>query len=102
MAELDAFFGDMVVSGGTFKDLFTSPVGFVTSDTAPIYGVTPTATTPTKMTLDATKRPGFLTRIGFLSTHAHDATSSPILRGAFITQRCSRFRLASPTRRSSG
>ena len=73
--------------GGTFKDLFTSPVGFVTKDTAPIYGVTSTATTPTKMTLDATKRPGFLTRVGFLSTHAHDATSSPILRGAFITQR---------------
>ena len=87
MAELDAFFGDAVVSGGTFGALFTSPVGFVTSATAPIYGVTSTATTPTKMNLDATKRPGFLTRIGFLSTHAHEATSSPILRGAFITQR---------------
>ena len=87
MSELDAFFGDVLVSGGTFKDLYTSPVGFVTKDTAPIYGVTSTATTPTKMTLDATKRPGFLTRVGFLSTHAHDAVSSPILRGAFITQR---------------
>jgi hypothetical protein len=87
MAELDAFFGDMVVSGGTFKDLFTSPVAFVTSATAPIYGVTSTATTPTKMMLDATRRPGFLTRVGFLSTHAHETTSSPILRGAFITQR---------------
>ena len=87
MAELDAFFGDVLVSDDTFKDLYTSPVGFVTSATAPIYGVTSTATTPTKMTLDATKRPGFLTRIGFLSTHAHDTVSSPILRGAFITQR---------------
>jgi hypothetical protein len=87
MAELDSFFGDVVVSGGTFKDLFTSPSGFVTRDTAPIYGVTSTATTPTKMALDATQRPGFLTRIGFLSTHAHESTSSPILRGAFITQR---------------
>jgi hypothetical protein len=87
MAELDAFFGDVVTSGGTFKDLFTSPVAFVTSATAPIYGVTSTATTPTRMMLDATRRPGFLTRIGFLSTHAHEATSSPILRGAFITQR---------------
>lgn len=87
MAELDAFFQDVVVSGGTFGDLLTSPVGFVTSNTASIYGVTSTATTPTKMTLDATKRPGFLTRIAFLSTFAHEATSSPILRGAFITQR---------------
>src|SRR4029077_9861409 len=87
MAELDAFFQDLVVNGGTFKDLFTSNNGFVTKDTAPLYGVTSTATTPTKVALDATKRPGFLTRVGFLSTFAHDATSSPILRGAFITGR---------------
>jgi len=87
MAELDAFFADVVVGGGTFADLFTSPTGFVTSALAPIYGVTSTATTPTKMALDATKRPGFLTRVAFLSTFAHEATSSPILRGAFITQR---------------
>jgi hypothetical protein len=87
MAELDAFFGDLVVSGGTFRDLFNSPNGFVTSQTAPIYGVTSTAMTPTKMALDATKRPGFLTRVGFLSTHAHEMDTSPIQRGAFITQR---------------
>jgi len=87
MAELDAFFGDIVVSGGTFSDLFNSPNGFVTKDLASIYGVTSTATTPTKMALDAVKRPGFLTRVAFLSTFAHDTTSSPILRGAFITQR---------------
>ena len=87
MAELDAFFGEIVLNGGTFKDLFTSPVGFVTRETAPIYGVTSTATTPTKMSLDATKRPGFLTRVGFLSTFSHEDTSSPILRGAFISGR---------------
>jgi hypothetical protein len=87
MAEQDAFFADVVVNGGTFSDLFNSPNGFVTKDLASIYGVTSTATTPTKMALDATKRPGFLTRVAFLSTFAHDTTSSPILRGAFITQR---------------
>ncbi len=87
MAELDAFFQDLVINGGTFKDLFTSSNGFVTKDTAPLYGLTSTATTPTKVALDATKRPGFLTRVGFLSTFAHDNTSSPILRGAFITGR---------------
>jgi hypothetical protein len=87
MAEIDAFFQDVVVNAGTFKDLFTSPSGFVTKDTAPLYGVTSTATTPTKMALDAVKRPGFLTRVGFLSTFSHDDTSSPILRGAFISGR---------------
>ena len=86
MAELDAFFADVVVNGGTFASLWTSPNGFVTKNTASIYGVTSTATTPTKTALDATKRPGFLSRVGFLSTFAHDTTSSPILRGAFITQ----------------
>jgi hypothetical protein len=86
MAELDAFFADLVVNGGTFNDLFNSPNGFVTKNTAPLYGVTSTATTPTKMALDSTKRPGFLSRVGFLSTFAHDATTAPILRGAFITQ----------------
>ena len=86
MAELDAFFADVVVGGGTFSDLFTSPNGFVTKNTAAIYGVTSTATTPTKTTLDAAKRPGFLSRAGFLSTFSHDTQSSPILRGAFITQ----------------
>jgi hypothetical protein len=86
MAELDAFFADAVVGGGTFSDLFNSPNAFVTKNTAPIYGVTSTATTPTKVALDATKRPGFLSRIGFLSTFAHDTQSSPILRGAFVTQ----------------
>jgi hypothetical protein len=87
MAELDAFFADLIVNGGTFADLFTSPAAFVTKDTAPIYGVSSTATTPTKVMLDPVKRPGFLTRVGFLSTFAHDTSSSPILRGAFITQR---------------
>src|SRR6188508_267431 len=84
MAELDSFFAEIVTGGGTFADLFNSPVAFVTKDTASIYGVTSTATTPTKMNLDATKRPGFLTRVGFLSTFAHEAQSSPILRGSFI------------------
>lgn len=87
MAEMDAFFQEVVLAGGSYKDLFLSNVGFVTRDTASIYGVTSTATTPTKTTLDATKRPGFLTRVGFLSTFSHDATSSPILRGAFISGR---------------
>jgi len=88
MAELDSFFAE-VVKGGTFKDLFLSPTAFVTSDTAAIYGLEPSAftTTPKKVDLDATKRPGFLTRAGFLSTFSHFDATSPILRGAFITGR---------------
>jgi hypothetical protein len=87
MTELDLLFADIVVNGGTFSDLFTSPAAYVSKNTASIYGVTSNDATPkTKSMLDATKRPGFLTRVGFLSTFSHDTTSSPILRGAFITQ----------------
>ncbi len=88
MAEIDSFFQSIMLSGGAFKDLFLSNVGFVTSDTAPIYGVSGTFTsTPKQVTLDSTKRPGFLTRAGFLSTFAHFDVTSPILRGAFVTGR---------------
>jgi len=87
MQELDSFFSDVVMNGGGFKDLLLSPTAFVTKDTAGIYGVTSSSTTPVKMALDATKRPGFLTRIGFLSTFSHYDSTSPILRGAFITGR---------------
>ena len=76
MQELDAFFADMVVSGGTFKDLFTEHHRLRHARTPRAFTASPrTATTPTKMALDATKRPGFLTRVAFLSTFSHfDAT----------------------------
>jgi uncharacterized protein DUF1592/uncharacterized protein DUF1588/uncharacterized protein DUF1595/uncharacterized protein DUF1585 len=89
MAEIDAFFSDVVLNQGSFKDVFTSNTGFVTSDTAAIYGLNPSSYTkePQKVMLDATQRPGFLTRAGFLSTFSHSDSSSPILRGAFISGR---------------
>jgi hypothetical protein len=89
MAELDAFFADVVLNGGMFKDLFLGNNGFVTKDTAPLYGLSAASygTQPTKVALDATKRPGFLTRVGFLSTYSKYDVSSPILRGAFISGR---------------
>jgi Protein of unknown function (DUF1592)/Protein of unknown function (DUF1588)/Protein of unknown function (DUF1595)/Protein of unknown function (DUF1585)/Protein of unknown function (DUF1587) len=89
MAELDSFFQDLVLNGGTFKDLFTSPNAFVTKDTAVLYGLKASdySVTPKKVALDPAQRPGFLTRVAFLSTFAHSDTTSPILRGAFVTQR---------------
>jgi hypothetical protein len=86
-AEIDAFFEDVAFSGGSFKDLFLSPVAFVTKDTAPIYGLDPSqyGTDFTRVELDPAQRPGFMTRIGFLSSYAHPDETSPILRGAFVT-----------------
>jgi hypothetical protein len=86
-AEMDAFFQEVAYANGSFKDLFLSNVAFVTKDTAAIYGLDPAAYTDqlTRVELDQTQRPGFLTRIGFLSSFSRFASTSPILRGAFIT-----------------
>lgn len=89
LAEIDAFFQDVILGGGQFKDLFLGTNGFVTKDTAALYGLSTSGltTTPSKVTLDSTKRPGFLTRVGFLSTFSKFDVTSPILRGAFISGR---------------
>ena len=83
-AEMNAFFADVALSGGSFQDLFTSKVGFVNKDNAYIYGLDPAGygTDLTKVTLQ--DRPGFLTRAGFLSSYSNYGASSPILRGAYI------------------
>jgi hypothetical protein len=86
-AELNAFFEEVAYSGGGFGDLFLSPIAFVDAQTAPIYGLDPSAYAGglTPVTLDATQRPGLLTRAGFLSSFSNFEATSPILRGAFIT-----------------
>jgi hypothetical protein len=89
IAEMDLFFKDLVLKGSTLQDLFLSNVGFVTRDTAALYGLDPTAygPDPVRVELDANQRPGFLTRAGFLSTFSGYEATSPILRGAFISGR---------------
>jgi hypothetical protein len=85
--EINDFFDDVAFSNGSFKDLFLSNSAFVTKDTAAIYGLEPSmyGTDLTKVSLDADQRPGFMTRIGFLSSYSHPSDTSPILRGAFVT-----------------
>jgi|GEM_PF-383986 len=87
-AELDLFFEEVAFSGGTFADLFLSNVGFVNKYTAPLYGLSASSYGDelTKVTLDEEQRPGFLTRLAFLSSHTHAENTSPILRGAFIAK----------------
>lgn len=89
MAEMDSFFADVVLNGGAFKDFLLGSNGFVTKDTAALYGLKPDSytTQATKVQLDSTQRPGFLTRAGFLSTFSKYDVTSPILRGAFISGR---------------
>ncbi|WP_437608165.1 DUF1592 domain-containing protein [Sorangium sp. So ce834] len=85
-AELDAFFEEVAFGGGSFKDLLLSNVAFVNKENAAIYGLDPASygAELTKVELDANERPGFLTRVGFLSSYSSYNATSPILRGAFI------------------
>jgi hypothetical protein len=70
---------------GTFRDLLTTPVGFVNNQLAPIYGVSGTFTsTLTQTNLDPAQRPGVFTRAGFLTAYSLYDRASPILRGAFL------------------
>lgn len=74
--------------GSTFKDFLTSPIAFVNKDTAPLYGLDGSkyGTDLTQVSLDATQRPGFLTRLGFLMNFASLTRTNPIYRGAFISK----------------
>jgi hypothetical protein len=87
-AELDRFFEEVAFNNGQFRDLFLSNVGFVNRDTAAVYGLDPAAygADLQRVDLNADQRPGFLTRAGFLQSYSHFDATSPILRGAFITQ----------------
>lgn len=74
---------------GTLRDIFTSPVAFVNSTVASLYGLTGTfsSTTWKQVQLDPT-RPGILTRLGFLAYYGHDGTTQDsIHRGVYINNR---------------
>ncbi|WP_437324760.1 DUF1592 domain-containing protein [Sorangium sp. So ce381] len=89
LAEIDAFFEEVAFEGGSFKDIFLSNVAYVNKDTAPIYGLNAAdyGAELTRVELDPTERPGFLTRVGFLSSYSSFGATSPILRGAFVSNR---------------
>lgn len=95
--ETDAFVRDVASSGGGFKELFTSTTSFVNKDLAAVYGLSGSFTaafSPT--TLDATKRKGILTQVGFLASNATSTTPDPIHRGVFIARRILCEHIAAP------
>lgn len=85
LSEMDAFFAE-VGYGGSFDQLFLSNVAYVNKDTAPLYGLSAAdyGTELERVELTGTDRPGFLTRGAFLSSYAHEESTSPILRGVFL------------------
>ncbi len=87
--EVQRFFDWVFAQGGGVKDFYTSPVGFVNSTLAPLYGLDGAFTndTFTQVDLDPSQRSGFLTQAGFLSSYASGSDPDIIHRGVFIATR---------------
>lgn len=85
-AEVEMFFDTTVFGGGSFQDLLLSTSGFVNADTAPFYDLGATGLGTELSPVDLPGRPGFLTRVGWLSAYSAAYRTSPIVRGAFIVK----------------
>jgi hypothetical protein len=83
--ETRRIFEHITFGNGTFRDLFTTSVGFVNAQLAPIYGL-PAAQYGSDFVQVAlpAERPGIFTRAGFLSAFSLANRPSPIHRGAYI------------------
>jgi hypothetical protein len=85
--EVLSFIDWVFAQGHGVKELYTSPVGFVNSTLAPLYGVTSSNDTLSKVDLDPTQRSGLLTQAGFLSSYITGDDPDIIHRGVFIATR---------------
>ncbi|HVJ20035.1 MAG TPA: DUF1592 domain-containing protein [Polyangiaceae bacterium] len=84
--EASLYFREITVTrNGGIGALLTTPVTFVNESTAQYYGATATGTQMQLVQLDATKRAGILTQLGFLSKYGSQSQSDPILRGVHIS-----------------
>jgi hypothetical protein len=89
-SEAQQFLHYVFGQNGSLRDIFTSAVTFVNTDVASLYGLTGpfTGNTWTQVSLDASARPGLLTRLGFLAYYGHDgAVQDSIHRGVYINGR---------------
>lgn len=84
--ELDLFIESLVFEAdGGFNELMTSRQTFVNQNLALIYGLEGEFGDDfTEVTLDAERRSGLLTRLGFLASNATSLEQDPIHRGVFV------------------
>jgi hypothetical protein len=84
--ETNLYLDDWVAQGPTLTALLTRAETFVNAVNAPLYGLTASAGSMTKVALDPAQRSGILTSPAFLGTLAHRDSSSPILRGVAVVR----------------
>jgi hypothetical protein len=83
--ETRRIFEHITFGAGTFRDFFTTSIGFVNAQLAPIYGLDAAqyGNDLVQVNLPA-ERPGIFTRAGFLAAFSLANRPSPIHRGAYI------------------
>jgi hypothetical protein len=106
MAEFELFVQHAAWERGSLDALLTSRQGFVSEQTAPLYGLDfhgldasghqitfqtseleATTVVLKAAELPAEQRAGILTQGGFLAANSHATQPSPVLRGAFVLER---------------
>jgi hypothetical protein len=90
LKETPALVDDVMFNGdGTLSSLLLANYTFVDQKLATFYGlpVTVSAGALLKVPLTGSNRTGILTHASFLSVHADQTMSSPVLRGVFVRRR---------------
>jgi hypothetical protein len=80
------FFDRIFASGQGLRAILTSPIAFVSSATARLYGVSASGSALTEVQLGP-ERPGYLTRLGYLALNANLSEPDPIHRGVDVINR---------------
>jgi len=105
--EVLQFLNYIFAQGRGIKEFYTTPVGFVNTVLAPIYGVTGNYSSDplmlTKVDLNADQRSGLLTQAGFLSSYIGVGDEPDIIhRGVFIATRLLCKTLPAPDPKAAG
>ena len=105
--EVLQFLDYIFAQGRGVKDFYTTPVGFVDSLLAPLYGVSGNFSSDplmlTRVDLDASQRSGLLTEAGFLSSYLGVGNEPDIIhRGVFIATRLLCKTLPPPDPKAAG
>jgi hypothetical protein len=86
--ENDLFLSDLFFTGGDLKTLLLADYSFMNKPLADYYKLTgPTGDAFEKVTLDSSKRFGFLTQAGFLAGFGKVNETGPVQRGLFVRER---------------
>ncbi len=95
--ETELFIKDVFTGDRGYKQLLTSNQTFVNADLAEIYGLSGSYDSQFELaTLDANRRAGIFTQVGFLAVNATSADPDPIHRGAFLAKRIACIPIAAP------